>query len=332
MRRKLQFAVAAVWLAGAIASRGQLTAVVSPGYQFPLDGSVPPTYQLLNLLGQPTVTIYGTTAGSNFITPGSITGVSVADNFPDGVYLNWNSASPRQLTATPAAWAGWGTYGTSSNVMLDVDTNYFQLATNSIGSTNSTTTPVLGATTFPRFWLTLTPLSFTDTNISPTAAIQPFKTLLYSNMLPAGNSNDAGMMVGLSQSFQIVPGTNSHAGTNIVVPQLQMHTVTSPLYPLTSGNGQVASFAHGFSNAPVFIRWVLVCQTAQSGWLPGQEMTAPAEFHSQSTYYGYVWGGDSTNIYLTQAGVPDLINLTNGTAGSLNTADWEAKCYANFLK
>ncbi len=74
-----------------------LSGIITPGYQFPTDGSVPPTYQLLNLLAEPTIQIVGTIGGSNTLAPGSVTGVSLSDNLPDGVTIGWNGNSPRQL-------------------------------------------------------------------------------------------------------------------------------------------------------------------------------------------------------------------------------------------
>jgi hypothetical protein len=61
-------------------ARASLTALVTPGYQFPVDGSISPTYPLLNALALPTITITGTVGGSNTLSPGSVTGTSLAAN------------------------------------------------------------------------------------------------------------------------------------------------------------------------------------------------------------------------------------------------------------
>ena len=78
-------------------ARADLTAIVTPGYQFPLDGSIAPSYMLLNELGMPTIQIFGTVGGSNTLAADSVTGAQLANSVPDGVTIGWNASNPRQL-------------------------------------------------------------------------------------------------------------------------------------------------------------------------------------------------------------------------------------------
>jgi len=56
-----------------------LSLTLIPGYQFPLDGSVDITYELLNLLAKPTINLEGS-IGSVALADGSVTTVKIADN------------------------------------------------------------------------------------------------------------------------------------------------------------------------------------------------------------------------------------------------------------
>jgi hypothetical protein len=308
--------------------RADLTAVVTPGYQFPLDGSVAPTFQLLNELAQPTVTVYGTTGGTNLLTPGSVTGVSLSDTLPDGTTITWNAGSPRQLAVLPGGIAGWGLIGEETNLQLYIDTNYFGLATNSFPNTNTTTTAILGATTFPAYFLTLVPGSLSDANVNNNAAIQPFKLSLYSNTITAGGSTDAGSNVWLGPQFVIVPAqTNQHAGTNILGPQLQLTTFTSGLLGMPSGGGLIRT-KHGFTNTPSFVRWVVVETNASgdSGYPQNFEMDVASVNQNQEA--AFASGADATNVWLAYGNNGAFLFVgTNGNQGGTR-GNWNAKCYA----
>ena len=314
-----------------------LTAVVTPGYQFPLDGSVAPTFQDLNLLGMPSIQILGTVGGSNIIAPGSLTGVSLSDTLVDGTTMQWNSASPRQLAVKPGGLAGWGLLGTGTNLTLYLDTNEFQLATNSIDNTNTFTTPSVGNSTAPAFWLTLQPQSLLDTNISPNAFIQTSKFQQYSNSISVGTNGDRGSTVWLGPSFAVASGaTNVHNGTNIAGAQLQLNTFASQLFSFfTIGTG--ANVAHGLTNAtgaltPVFVRWVIVNETADnSGYFPPDEVSVDS-LVDQTISGGsdFTWGANQTNVFIIRRSSDTLAiyNKTNGAVTTLNTGNWQFKCYA----
>lgn len=136
-------------------SRGDLTAVVTPGYQFPVDGSQPTTYQLLNELGQPTIAIFGSVGGSNSVTPGSITTLAFAPSVFDGYTIGLDSGSPPSARVLTAGIVSKGLMSiNTTNLQLYIDTNYFLLSTNSTLDTNYNT----GSSSM--FWLTAAPQAY----------------------------------------------------------------------------------------------------------------------------------------------------------------------------
>lgn len=119
-------------------ARADLTAIVTPGYQFPLDGSVVPSYSLLNLLGQPTITIYGTIGGSNTLAVGSVTGSQLSSSVADGLSIGFNANNPPSLQVLSSGLAGYGltNSGTSQLSVIVNPALTFQMVTNSLGQTN----------------------------------------------------------------------------------------------------------------------------------------------------------------------------------------------------
>ena len=97
--------------------RATLTAIVTPGYQFPLDGSVPPAYNLLNELGQPTIQIYGTVGGSNTLAVGSVTGTQLSSSVADGVTIGFNANNPPGLQLLTAGEYGPGLTNTGTSTL-----------------------------------------------------------------------------------------------------------------------------------------------------------------------------------------------------------------------
>jgi hypothetical protein len=327
-----------------VTCKADFTVTVTPGYTFDPVYGPPPTYETLTLLGEPTITVSGTSSGTNLITPGSLTGASMGDDFPDGLYLTWNTASPRQLTALPGAWAGWGLMGTGTNVMVYVDPNYFQLATNSVANTNSESAFVLNQSVVPAPWLTLVPGSLTDTNIAPGAQIQVSKFGLPAGTLAGGQNWNGGaswptngpatnVMLGpglviqnYSQTFSV---TNGPVVTTYTVnaPTVVLQRFTSGLFALSGSSSQVADVPHGLGVSPGHVHWVLQCQTADRGYIPGDEIDVLGVNANQ--YNAFTGGGNVTNVFLSQNGNAfDFMNKTNGSHGGGTLSSWEAKCYA----
>lgn len=77
------------------ACQGQLTVTVTPGYVF-APGEVPTT-ATLNAIGQPSIFISGTISGTVGLGAKTVTGVHLADSVVDGITLDFNGNSPRQI-------------------------------------------------------------------------------------------------------------------------------------------------------------------------------------------------------------------------------------------
>lgn len=92
---KVLAAVACVLLFSSWPVFAQLSATVTPGYQF--GASERPTATTLNQLGQPTIAISGTIGGSVGLTAGSVTGTHLASSVADGVTLTFTNTSPQAL-------------------------------------------------------------------------------------------------------------------------------------------------------------------------------------------------------------------------------------------
>ena len=305
-----------------------LTARVTPGYQF--SASERPTTATLNLLATPTITIYGTVDGTTGLTPGSVTGSMLADSVRDGTSyggtLDWVTISGGRALQVQAA----GLVNTNSGIIpiattilkVYADTNYFTLATNSIARTNSTT----GSATN---WLTLRAGTLTDTNFAA-ASVKPNKLTPDTTNNATGwlvFSNGIGTVVNFPSGWALSNnGTNTTlAGTNTLF--------TSPLFTLPTAAGCVTSnTAHGLAitNPPSMVRWVLVCQTNDCGYLAGDEVDV-AGFSNTSDYRPTFSGGGSTNyVFLAQAQQLQAVNnkLTGARDTTLVPARWKAKCYA----
>jgi hypothetical protein len=328
MKTKLLFLCLLAGLA--LPTRANLQAIVTPGYQYPTDGSVPPTYQTLNLLALPTIQIFGTVGGSNTLAPGSVTGVSMADNFVDGVTIVYNGNSPRQIQVyAPGLVNGYnGLVSTNNLFMLNVDTNLFLITTNSIDNTNAYS----GGTN--ESWLTMAPQSLQDTNISPNAMIQPRKISLPAFSLGWGSTNSAvssntpmaGLLIG--QEFAVLNETNVTLMSTNMGLGLKRNMFTSPLITVGS-SGVLYDHSHGLSNTPPVVRFVLVCQTAEQGYFAGDELPLD-QVKGGSGNPCWTYGANSTNVWL--ASHENTISAFPRTATANNTgltpADWKAKIYA----
>lgn len=210
-----------IMLLAADRAHGNLTVTVSPGYQFPLDGSVPPTYQLWNELGTPTITISGTigvgTNGSVTLQPNSVSGIYMVDAFPDGGILNlpsgsqtlgWNTASPRQLSVNTAgivdSYSGLRSYHTNA-LEIFLDPAFFLLSSNSLGSTNYSTGNSGSVYTN---YVTLQPHSLGDVNIAPGGISSA--SITNSGLLPSSLNTEQIF----TNIFTISGGTATNTATN----------------------------------------------------------------------------------------------------------------------
>jgi len=231
--------------------KADLTAIVTPGYQFPLDGSVAPSYSLLNLLGSPTIAIYGTVGGSNTLAAGSVTGVQLNSSVADAVTIGFNGNNPPGLQVLGQGVAGPGlTNNGTTGLTLWVDTNLFSLATNSPVNTNSWwQTPAL----------TLFTNSLTGGLLRTNAGIVPGQMSITSGYLVTGGpmgyttngllqTNGQATMIGtgltVSNATYNYYRTNADASVTTV-------TVTGPVLQASAAVAAICKFSGTFSGSAV---------------------------------------------------------------------------------
>ena len=304
-------AVALMLFFGAWTASAQLTATVTPGYTFQ-SGEVPTTTKM-NLLGLPTITISGTVSGSTGLSTNSVNGSQLVNNLPDGVTLDYYTVpNPRQLEVKTA-----GIYYTQLNVTA------FGFG-------------LRGAQTAPVF---VYAGDFLTNTIFHTNASGIVDSLLSNSVSGASLTGPSNTVFGVAYSGTNVFGTNLNLGPGLAVSAAASLVITgfvstNIVLPANfSGGVQIANLAHGLSNAPRTLRWVLQCQTAELGYSVGDEVDVGSFDRNQGTAFSY--GSSSTNVWLVAspggavAGSSTLLNPKGGGALAVLTLNrWQAKCYA----
>jgi hypothetical protein len=333
-----------------------LTAIVTPGYQFPIDGSVPPTYPLLNQLAIPDISIVGTIGGSNTLAPGSVTGVSLADTLPEGGVLSlpvlqtigWTANSPRQLAVNvPGLVNGLGgiTAIVSSNQLyLNVDPSEFLLVTNSYNNTNSSFNTGSTLTN----WLTLKPgglagnLITTNGQENVGSLSVPFPLVgggaLVGSLTNSANTNGYGAVIyvqpqqlAIYNDINVVSNAANTGTLTNTGPTLHLLHFTSPLFAVGSSYNYWTNVPHYLGATPSQVRCVLVCQTADQGYPPGFELPYLSS-DDNPPLVGAPWGADATNVWaylpVSQNDAMKISTAGNNSKVSLNLANWRLKIYA----
>lgn len=155
-------------------ARAALSVTVTAGHTF-AEGEVP-TVESLNELGLPIIVISGTIGGSNTLSPGSVTGVSLADSLPDGGVLNlpagqktmgWDLSNPRELSVNSTGLCdgiGCVVGNDTNSLAIYFDPTFFLASTNSMGNTNLSS---LNTGNAYQFWFTMKAHSIYDGVIAP---------------------------------------------------------------------------------------------------------------------------------------------------------------------
>lgn len=79
-----------------------------------------------------------------------------------------------------------------------------------------------------------------------------------------------------------------------------MRFFTSPL--IAPQDGIDASFAHGLSGVPQFLRLVAVNIIADAGYTPGQELDVASFWSDDVAFPNFVFGADGTNVFVEVSG------------------------------
>jgi len=231
----LRFTILAAMLAAATTAEASLTAVVTPGYQFPLDGSVAPSYALLDLLATPTVSIYGNLGGSNNVDPGSITGTQLASSvLTTGGGLAWDGGTPQGIELAAQG-----------------------VLTNNL-NTNDWRWPLAQPTLASPLQLNYDPLLFNtntagltfnyDTNVFGTNGAGLTLARGFINTVAGNSTNGAAVSLALDPGvFAIVTQSNALTGTN-----MQTTLTLSAAAATLAGPAVLAAVQYEFTNAGCF--------------------------------------------------------------------------------
>lgn len=102
-------------------------------------------------------------------------------------------------------------------------------------------------------------------------------------------------------------------------------------YPITTVNAQVVQTNHGLTLPPQISRWVMVCQTNDTGgWVIGDEVPVD-QFHlgPSGVTNSFGWGNNSTSVWLTVASTNfNVRSKTNAADVNVNTLRWKARNYS----
>jgi hypothetical protein len=245
------------------------------------------TVSTLNLLGTPTIEITGTLGGTNVALGAGTVSGTVLMDSVAGSNLTWNGESPRGLVIANAG----------------VGTN--QIAAEIAG------TALTGGTGLP--------LSVqVDTN---TITVDAANQLALANSL-YGSTNRI-MATDADGVITNVTTTNYFTTSG---GQLALRGYDSAEYALAAGT-TLADVAHGLGATPRYIRSVLVCSTAEKGFLVGDEIdlaTGPLSANGPIQVTA-----NATNVLARcREQAPAVLRKDNGSADNITAANWKFKFYA----
>lgn len=127
-----------------------------------------------------------------------------------------------------------------------------------------------------------------------------------------------------------------HDGANWQLIGASSTVVSADFNLLTAAAGNVASFVHGFGQAPRFVRWVLVAQaTPGLGATAADEVDIANVCNNTNGNQGLIPVSNATNLILGQAVIDtnlaiidrSLFPATNTNNFVLTTGKWKARCY-----
>lgn len=115
-----------------------------------------------------------------------------------------------------------------------------------------------------------------------------------------------------------------------LVSSLRATFTTGGLFTLP-GPGTFYIVAHGLGGVPRWVRWVLVCQTADLGYSVGDEVDVDSAQINGNANQMFSWGANATNIFISEApGNFTLVRLDTQVRTLLsNVSFWALKCYAS---
>jgi hypothetical protein len=281
----------------AFSAKADLTATVTPGYTL-TTGELPTTAKL-NLLGTPVIRITGTIGGTNAgIAAGSVNGTMLSDSVASSNIV-YNSQSPRGLEV---AAGGVSAASLATNVA-------------GLGLAGGLGTPL-------RVVVDGTTIIATNDTLR-VGLINPTNVAIAAGYLLGGGAANFGTNINIGTGL-----TLSTAGTNATL-YITNQTFTSAEFAITQGT--VISTNHGFSLAPMDVRWVMVCKTNELNYIAGNELDVAAVWNDQNEGQFFAWGADATSVFIiprASDGARAYNKSTGASSVNLTLVRWRLKAYA----
>lgn len=133
----------------------------------------------------------------------------------------------------------------------------------------------------------------------------------------------------------VVIGTSTNRGVAAPLSVLAAMLATNSSASFVHGPVAVGdlSTAHGLGTTPSFVRWVLRCVTADSGYAEGDEVDVSSvctfDAGNADQYPMFSPGGNSTNVFIGYHGGPgQMPHKTSQSIASFVAGNWRLKCYA----
>jgi len=293
--------VAVLVLIGGRHANGQLTASVQPGYVFAPGER--PTTATLNQLGQPTISIAGTVSGTVGLAAGTVTGTHLANSVPDGVTIQFNTASPRQLQIVPAV-------GGSGGGVSETNISSAALGAGLAGGSGTK--------------LTVTNLVANELRLTTNTIV--------AGVVSGLNQTVPGSEVRIGAGLGIVSGALVVTNASVLVtnggPGSAVTFTTN--VPVSSGTTLVA---HGLPGTPQQARWVLVCTNADLGYLVGDEIDVWGLVDSSDTTAQTAQTGANAGGCFVQLGVaaPKIRRASDLAYSSITPSKWNLRCRATYF-
>lgn len=274
--------------------RADITAIVYPGHVFTDGEDI--TVESLNLLGRPTIYVFGTLGGTNVsLGAGTVTGTALSDTVVDDLTTVFNGSTPRAIAVK------------YDNTTLGVVSSHLAVKSGGISHLQM----ALQAISSDRL--------VTNLLVDVAQTAPGTNDLLLFGDLSDHTNNKACTFDQLAQCVATNPAIVTAIATTT-------NAFVSSLVSLSAAS--LLNVAHGWTNTPLFVRAVLVCQTPNQGYVQGDEVDVQA-CHGGGDSQSFTYGANSTNVFLNLADTSiSMGNKTSGARVTITAGDWEARVYA----
>lgn len=280
------------------------------------------------------------------------------------ILQNTNIITSQPVKAVPVSTDLILIYDSIGGVLSQVSVNNLILtATNSIAGLRTLDIPNQLLFTFPEFsgatnyqgtfsnlFTDLPPSLFKWTNLLTSGLGHVTNGMSFLVYDPISGSNQLESLAGLFTNASPLPvwtngarllaqSTNGNAAGYVTKEQFfadsdigKFSCVLGTVAALGAINGQVTSTNHGFGKPPSAVSWVIRCNTAEFGYIIGDEVQCKDVVISNGGDIGpkFTQGSDTNAVWIigNLGTVPALYSRTNGALNSITQSRWNYKVYA----